>query len=120
MSLFDEIADLVEKHPETTDEQHSGLVQHAMQMFGNHAAISQLLGNAQSQGLGNIVQSWIGTGSNQPVAPAHVQSLLGQDRLNEFAQRAGVPPGIASAALARILPALVDKLTPNGKLPQAA
>jgi uncharacterized protein YidB (DUF937 family) len=49
-----------------------------------------------------------------------MQGLLGQDRLNELASRAGVPPGIASAALARILPAVIDKVTPHGKLPEAA
>ena len=120
MSLLDTIAGMVEKHSDTTDQQHSSLVQTAMEMFGNHAGISQLLGNAQSQGLGHIVQSWVNTGSNQSIAPGQVQNVVGQDRLNEFAQRAGVPPAIASAALARILPALVDRLTPQGKLPQAA
>lgn len=54
MSLLDTIAGLVEKHPELTDEQHSGLVQHAMQMFSNHAAISQLLSDAQSQGMATL------------------------------------------------------------------
>jgi hypothetical protein len=37
MSLLDTIAGVVEKHPETTDEQHASLVQTAIQMFGNHA-----------------------------------------------------------------------------------
>lgn len=120
MSLLDTIAGMVEKHPDTTDEQHSTLVQTAMEMFGNHAGLSQLLANAQSQGLGQIVQSWVGTGSNQSIAPGQVQNVVGQDRLSEFAQRAGVPPAIASAVLARILPALVDRWTPHGKLPEAA
>jgi uncharacterized protein YidB (DUF937 family) len=65
------------------------------------------------------VQSWIGTGANQPIAPQQVQGVLGQDKINQLASRAGIPPTIASMALSRILPT-VDKLTPNGKLPQAA
>jgi uncharacterized protein YidB (DUF937 family) len=120
VTLIDTIAGLVERHPETTDQQHSTLIQTAVQMFGNHEGLSQLLGSAESEGLGQLVQSWIGTGSNQTIAPGQVQGLVGQDRLGEFAQRAGVPPAVASAALARILPAVVDKLTPHGKLPQAA
>ena len=120
MSLLDTIAGMVDKHPQTTDEQHSSLVQTAIEMFGNHAGISQLMGSAQSQGLGQMVQSWIGMGSNQAIAPGQLQGLVGQDRLSEFAQRAGVPPGVASTALAGILPTLIDKLTPKGKLPQAA
>jgi uncharacterized protein YidB (DUF937 family) len=120
VSLLDTIAGLVDRHPETTDEQHSSLIRTAMEMFGNHEGISQLMGNAQSQGVGHIVESWLGMGSNQAIAPGQVQGIVGQDRLNEFAQRAGVPHGIASTALAQILPTLVDRLTPNGRLPQAA
>jgi|SRR5215469_8470072 len=120
MSLLDTIAGLVEKHPQTSDEQHSSLIQTALEMFGSHAGISQLMGNAQSQGLGQMVGSWIGSGTNQAIAPGQLQGLVGQDRLNEFAQRAGVPSGIATTALAQILPTLIDKLTPSGKLPRAA
>jgi uncharacterized protein YidB (DUF937 family) len=120
MGILDSLANIAERHPDTNDQQHASLLQTVMQMFGNHAGISDLMNNANSQGLGHIVQSWIGTGSNQPIAPGQMQGLLGQDRLNELASRAGVPAGIASAALARILPAVIDKVTPHGKLPEAA
>jgi len=89
-------------------------------MFGNHGGLSELINNAQSQGLNHVVQSWVSTGTNQSVAPGQVQGLVGQERINQFANRLGIPPAIASAALARILPVVVDKLTPEGKLPQAA
>jgi uncharacterized protein YidB (DUF937 family) len=120
MSIFDTVMGAVEQHSEMNQQQHSNLVQTAMEMFGNHAGIYGLLNNAQSQGLGGLVQSWIGTGANQSIAPQQVQGLVGQDRLNEIAKRVGIPPAIASVALSRILPTLVDKLTPQGKLPQAA
>jgi uncharacterized protein YidB (DUF937 family) len=100
--------------------QHSNLVQTALEMFGNHAGLSSLVNNAHSQGLGQIVQSWVSTGANQSIATSQVQGLLGEDRVNEVARRVGVPPAVASAVLSRILPVLVDKLTPHGKLPQAA
>jgi uncharacterized protein YidB (DUF937 family) len=45
---------------------------------------------------------------------------LGQERVNQLANRVGVSPEVANAALTRILPILVDRLTPHGKLPQAA
>ena len=120
MSIFDTVMGAVEQHAGVNQQQHSNLVQTAMEMFGNHDGLSGLVNNAQSQGLGGIVQSWIGTGSNQSIAPNQVEGLLGQDRLQQFATRAGIPTGIASAALSRILPVIVDKLTPQGKLPQAA
>jgi uncharacterized protein YidB (DUF937 family) len=120
MSILDTVIAAAEQHSQVNQQQHSTLVQSALEMFGNHAGLSGLLNNAQSQGLGNIVQSWIGTGANQSIAPQQLEGLLGSDRLNQIASRTGIPPAIASAALSRILPVLVDKLTPQGKLPQAA
>jgi uncharacterized protein YidB (DUF937 family) len=120
MGLMDMISGAAEKHPEVNQEQHATLLQTAMQMFGNHGGISGLLNNAKSQGLGNTVQSWIGTGANNSVTAEQVENLIGQDRLNQLASRVGVSPETARAALARVLPTIVDKSTPEGKLPQAA
>jgi uncharacterized protein YidB (DUF937 family) len=120
MSIFDTLTNAVEKHPEVNDEQHSTLLKSAMEMFGNSGGLSGLVNNAESQGLGHIVGSWIGTGSNQPVSPDQVQRMVGQDRINQLAGSTGISSATAGAALASILPVLVDKLTPHGKLPQAA
>ena len=116
MGILDAITGMAERHPNVSQEQHSSLLQGAMAMFGNSGGISALLNNAQSHGLGGIVQSWIGTGANQPIGAGQLQSVVGQDRINELATRAGVPPAIATAALSRILPVIVDRLTPHGKV----
>ena len=120
MSIFDAILSSAQQHPDLNQEQHSSLVQTAIQMFGNHSGLSGLMSNAQSQGIGHIVQSWVGTGANQGIASQQVEGLLGQERVQELASRAGIPPALASAALARVLPMIVDRLTPEGKIPQAA
>jgi uncharacterized protein YidB (DUF937 family) len=119
MGLLDTVMNMAERHPEVNQQQHSGLVQGALSMLSSPGGISGLLNNAQSTGLGGIVQSWIATGANQPINESQVQSVLGQDRINELASRAGIPPAVASAALTRILPMIVDKLTPHGR-PEAA
>lgn len=120
MNIFDAVTNIAEKHPDVNDQQHSSLIQAAMEMFGNHAGLSGLVNNANSQGLGNIVQSWIGTGANHGINADQVQQVVGQDRLNQLASRAGLPVSLAGSALARILPAVIDRLTPHGKLPEAA
>ena|SRR5438270_11843779 len=120
MSIFNSIVGAVDKHPELTQEQHSTLAQTALQMLENRSNLSGLVKNAQAQGLGQTVQSWIGTGANQPVGQQQVAGLLGQDKINELANRVGVPPELASAALSRLLPVIVDKLTPHGQLQPAA
>jgi uncharacterized protein YidB (DUF937 family) len=120
VSILETLAGVVEKHPDLSGEQHNELLNTATEMFGHAGGLSSLLGNAQSQGLGHIVGSWIGTGPNQSVSPEQAQSLAGQDRISELARRVRISPTLASTALARVLPVLVDKLTPHGKLPQAA
>jgi uncharacterized protein YidB (DUF937 family) len=120
VSIFESVMNSVQQHSGVNPQQHSTLVESAMQMLGNQAGLSGMLGNAESQGLGSVVQSWIGNGANQSIAPNQVEGLLGQDRIAQLASRAGIPAGVASAALAHILPTLIDKLTPGGKLPQAA
>jgi uncharacterized protein YidB (DUF937 family) len=51
--------------------------------------------------------------------PQQVSQALGSDRITQLAQQAGLSPGQASAGLATMLPHLIDKLTPGGKLPDS-
>lgn len=78
-------------------------------------------------GLGGAVDSWIGTGANQPISPEDLRRALGSDALSELARRAGLGGAGASsgggpdltALLAQILPVLIDRLTPQGRAPQS-
>src|SRR5215467_7539377 len=100
MSILDTIIGATKQHPEIDQQQHFSLVQTALQMFGNGGGLSGLRNNAQSQGIGHIFQSWVGSGPNQAITPEQTQGLLGEDKINQLASRAGVSPGIASAAIA--------------------
>ena len=70
-------------------------------------------------GLGHIASSWVGTGPNLPVSSDQLQSALGSDALNSLAQKAGVSPSVAGPLLATLLPAIVNHLTPEGKIPES-
>ena len=71
----------------------------------------------QSQGLGDVVASWIGTGQNLPISASQLQQTLGPQQLSQFAQQAGVAPDAAGDTLASLLPVIIDRLTPNGQMP---
>lgn len=71
-----------------------------------------------SQGMGDIVNSWVGTGSNLPVTPQQIQKGLGGNVLGQVAKQAGISTDDAASQLARLLPQVIDQLTPNGKVPQ--
>lgn len=77
-----------------------------------------LLQRAQQAGLGDIVQSWIGSGQNLPVSAPQLQSMLGDDLLGKLAGQLGVSSGDAAGQLSQVLPQLVDQLTPQGRMPE--
>ena len=73
----------------------------------------------QSKGLGGLVDSWVSTGQNLPIAAEQITHALGSDRLGQLAGSLGMSQGDLSSKLSEILPNVVDKLTPNGQLPDA-
>ena len=81
--------------------------------------LTGLLGRFQQAGLGHVTDSWVGTGSNQPVSPQQLEQVLGQQQVQQMAQQANMHPQDLLSQLSQILPQVVDRLTPNGQLPPA-
>jgi uncharacterized protein YidB (DUF937 family) len=79
-----------------------------------------LLGNLSQAGLGDAVKSWVGTGANIPVSGDQIQSALGSDQIAAIAQKFGLNPQDVAGQLAQILPQAVDKVTPDGQVPDGA
>jgi uncharacterized protein YidB (DUF937 family) len=79
-----------------------------------------LLDKLQKGGLGNVANSWVGSGPNQQVPPAQLGTALGPDLLKALSQRTGLPEEELTAQLSQVLPGVVDKLTPAGRLPTMA
>jgi uncharacterized protein YidB (DUF937 family) len=76
-----------------------------------------LIDQFQKKGLGDVVDSWVNRGKNQAVAPDQVSVALGGDVVDELSRRTGLPRDQVVAELSRMLPNVVDKLTPDGRLP---
>ncbi|HMS83118.1 MAG TPA: YidB family protein [Nitrospira sp.] len=95
------------------------LLQAVTSLLGNNSSLGGLAGLVQAfqrNGLGEIVNSWVSTGQNLPASPQQIEQGLGGDLLRQLAGKAGLSPQDASAQLSNLLPNLVDKLTPNGKI----
>ncbi|HXW20695.1 MAG TPA: YidB family protein [Roseiarcus sp.] len=82
--------------------------------------LSDLVQKFQAAGHGDVVNSWVGSGPNQPVQPSQVGAALGQQTISDLARRAGLNEQDLLNQLAQTLPGLVDRLSPNGRLPTAA
>ena len=102
------------------DGQAGSLVQGLMGMV-NSPEIGGLEGVVQKfkdGGLTSAVTSWISTGDNISVSAEQIQSVLGNEHVQQLADKMGVDTQTASASIAEMLPQLIDKLTPNGELPE--
>jgi uncharacterized protein YidB (DUF937 family) len=81
--------------------------------------LGSLIKDLQSGGHGQAVQSWIGSGPNQEIAPDNLANALGADTLNALSKQTGLQRDDLLSGLSQYLPGLVDQMTPNGKLPTA-
>ncbi len=118
MGLLDE---LVGRATEALSHgQASGLAQNVLTLLQESGGIQGLSQRFQQQGLGDVISSWVGTGTNQPISAQQIVNVLGSDRVAALAQQAGTSPDEVSAALTQLLPTLIDKLTPNGQTPPVA
>jgi uncharacterized protein YidB (DUF937 family) len=98
----------------------TGAMGHVMALINNPetGGLQGLVQQFHSNGLGGVVNSWIGSGSNQPITAEQIQQVVGQDRLTAIAEKLGMQPDEASAKIAQFLPGMIDKLTPAGKVEQ--
>ena len=85
---------------------------------GALGGLGGLLGGLRDQALGHKVKSWVGHGENHPVAPQEVERAFDPAELDEAARRAGANRGALLDEFSRMLPGMVDGLTPQGRLPQ--
>ena len=100
-------------------DQSGGLLTSVAGMLQGGGGIQGLLTKFSGAGLGDLVKGWISTGPNPPATAQNVEQVFGAAQLNELATKAGVPVGDISAHIAKLLPQLVDKMTPDGKVPDA-
>lgn len=85
---------------------------------GQGGGLQGLIQGFESKGLGHIVSSWVGTGANKPISPDEVEQGLGSDRVSQIAGHSGMSVDQTKSGLAKILPSIIDKLTPNGQVPE--
>jgi uncharacterized protein YidB (DUF937 family) len=71
-----------------------------------------------AKGLGDVAQSWVSTGKNLPISPDQLKSVLGSDVVKGLASKVGMDSNALTSQLSNLLPQVVDKLTPDGKIPQ--
>jgi uncharacterized protein YidB (DUF937 family) len=64
--------------------------------------------------------SWVQTGSNEPINDSELQDALGPDVLRDVAAKTGLSEEEVLKRLSKNLPDAVDGLTPDGTVPPPA
>ncbi|HMG61889.1 MAG TPA: YidB family protein [Streptosporangiaceae bacterium] len=95
-----------------------GSLQALTKMLSANGGVQGLMNKMSGSGMGQQVQSWIGTGENKPVSGAQVSEALDTDSLNKMAQETGSTPEKVSDDVAKVLPEVVNKATPDGQVPK--
>lgn len=79
--------------------------------------LNDLLKQFQESGQGDVAKSWIGSGPNKAISPNDLANALGADRINHLMSYSGMSREELLNGLSQTLPNVVDKLTPEGRLP---
>jgi len=79
--------------------------------------LGELFNRLQQTGHGAAAQSWVGTGHNQSISPDALEKALGADTLDELTRKTGMTREHLLETLSREMPATIDQLTPDGRLP---
>ncbi len=87
---------------------------------GGGQSLSGLLKELREGGLSEQARSWVGTGPNEPLAGPQIAQALPYQVLEAVARQLGLSPEQAADQLAQVLPVAVDKLTPDGRVPEGS
>jgi len=91
------------------------LLQIVTGLITQHGGTEGVVQKFTAHGLGAEAPQRVGNGPNPPIPGDHVQQVFGDNTAQEVASRVGVPPAVAASGLAALLPAVINKLTPNGQ-----
>ena len=102
MGLLDAVAWQLDERAEG-DRNSVPLMAIVLQLLQQNGGLQGLLRQMQQSGYGGQVQSWIGTGQNQPISPDVLSQILGQGRLQELAQQLGMSQQDVAGSVAQTL-----------------
>ena len=98
--------------------QNPKLMQAAIGLLAKDSLVGGLQGlvtSFENAGLGDTIASWLGSGTNKPVSGTEIEKVLGGGVLDGIAAQARMTPSEASDMLSRVLPGMIDKLSPTGE-----
>lgn len=98
----------------------AGLVDQALGLLNSPevGGFQGLINKFKNNELGDLVSSWVGTGENLPISADQIVNALGNEKIRAIASKLGISETDVSNGLAALLPQFIDRLTPDGEVPE--
>jgi nucleoid-associated protein YgaU len=121
MGLLDELVGALGAGAGRSD-QTTALVRAVVESLtqGEDDGVDGLSRRFEQGGAADVISSWIGTGSNRSIGADDLTRILRGSPIEQAPQRAGIGGAAGAAILAKLLPMLIDRLTPQGRVPDRA
>jgi len=94
------------------------LLAYLMRGRGGTAGLSSLTDQFRQAGLGPQIDSWIGPDANQELSPNELARVIPPEAMEEVERQTGLGRDDVLSHLSRGLPGMVDRLTPQGRMPE--
>jgi uncharacterized protein YidB (DUF937 family) len=118
MSLLDTLGSMLGGGESPQGGGQAALMSAALEFINNQpGGLNGLIQRFQQNGAGDIINSWVGTGENQPIAADTLHNVLGSETVANMAAKVGVEPSMVTGLLSQVLPHVVNAATPNGEVP---
>ena len=86
---------------------------------GGAGGLGGLLEQFQRAGFSEQANSWVARGANKPIPPDAMTQIFGRDGLEQISRQAGISEDEAARGLSELLPEIVDRVTPDGDIPDS-
>lgn len=98
------------------EEKETGMLASVLELVLKSGGVSSVIEMFSRKGLGQKAESWIGVGPNEDLEPDQVQRVFGDSDIGRIASALGVDPRQASSLVAKLLPEVVNQITPRGEV----
>jgi len=96
------------------------LLQLALSMLQQNGGLEGVLNKFRQGGLAQHADSWVSTGQNMNISADQLQQVFGSSAISDLASQLGMPEDQAGSAMAQLLPDVINRLTPEGQVPETS
>jgi uncharacterized protein YidB (DUF937 family) len=79
--------------------------------------LGDLVRQFQAAGRGDVANTWVSTGENKPIESQDLEKVLTPEQIDFLTQKTGMSRSELLNGLSEKLPQVVDRLTPQGRIP---